>query len=59
MGSRMKNLNIFGVHCKTGIFRGEVHEKTNIEGGMSKKGAWTFCRFKGRGAWQERGGWCF
>ena len=34
----MKNFNIFGVHWKS-----------NVEGGLPKKGgAWTVCRFKGR-----------
>ena len=29
------------------------------EGDFLKRGAWTVCRFKGGGAWQERGEWCF
>ena len=28
-------------------------------GNFLKRGAWTVCRFKGRGAWQERWKWCF
>ena len=36
-----------------------VHWKTNIEGGLPKRGAWTVCWFKGGGACQEREGWCF
>ena len=27
--------------------------------GLSKKGGWTVCRFKGGGAWQEREGNAF
>ena len=54
----MKNLNILGVHWKIGLLGGGGGSpKTNIEGGIAKKGrAWTVCKFKG--AWQERRG-CF
>ena len=53
MGLRMKNFNILGVHWKIWFLRGSW--KANIEGGLPKKGAWTVCRFKGGGAWEERG----
>ena len=53
----MKNLNIFGVHWKIRVLGG-VHEKTNIEGGLPKKGAWTFCIFKG-GLGKKNGGGSF
>ena len=54
-----------GVHRKIRLLGGEGvgSLKTNIEGGLPKKGggggaAWTVCQFKG-GAWQEREGLCF
>ena len=54
MGLRMKNSNILGVQWKIWFLGGDL-QKTNIEGGLSKKGgAWSVCRFKG-GTWQERG----
>ena len=31
-----------------------VHKKTNIEGGLPKKGAWTVCRFKGEDSARKR-----
>ena len=57
-----KNLVTFirwGYKQKTLIFWGLIESlKTNLEGGLPKKGAWTVCRFKGR-ARQERGGRAF
>ena len=46
----MKN-RIFKEGSQKKIHRGELPEK----GG----GAWTVCRFKGRGGWQKRGGRVF
>ena len=44
---RMKNFNVLGVHQKI--------RKTNVEGGIAKKGVLRqFCHFK-EGAWQETG----
>ena len=55
MGLRMKNYIIFGVHWKIWLLEGGSR-KTDIEGGLPKRGTWTVCRFKGGGgAWQERG----
>ena len=36
---RMKNFNILGVHWKNPTFSGGSR-KTNIEGGLPKKGGW-------------------
>ena len=47
-----------GVYWKIQLLGGGGLRKTNIEGGLHKKGAWTVCRFNG-GAWQERGGGVF
>ena len=56
----MKNFNVFGVHGKIRFLRGEVHKKPTFRGGYLKRGAWTVCRFKGRGeAWQKREGGVF
>ena len=41
---------------KNPTFRGEGITKNQYRGGLSKKGAWTVCRFKGGGAWKERAG---
>ena len=51
MGLRMKNFNIFVIHWNVWLSGGL--QKTKIEGGLPKKGAWTVCQYKG--AWQERG----
>ena len=42
----MKNFNIFGVHQKTQVLGGGVHEKPIYRGGCLKRG----------GAWTVRGG---
>ena len=60
---RMKNFNILGVDGKMWVL-GEgggvgVTKNQYIGGDCLKMGAWTVCRFKRVGAWQERGGWCF
>ena len=47
MGLRMKNFSIFGIHRKMWFFR-EVYKKTNIQGGLPKKG--------GFGSWQIQRG---
>ena len=53
----MKSFNTFGVHWKIQLLgRGDL-EKPIYKGDCPKRGAWTVCWFKG--AWQERGGWCF
>ena len=46
---------------KNPTFRGEGITKNQYRGGLSKKGAWTVCRFKrgGGGAWKERAGGYF
>ena len=43
------------VHLKI-RFLGGINQYRRGKGGFPKKGAWTICRFKGGGAWQERGG---
>ena len=43
---RMKNLNISGVNLKIWLLEGGS-QKTNIDGRLPKKGAWTVCWFKG------------
>ena len=45
---RMKNFNLWGVPRKIRLLWrvGGGSLKTNIEWGLSKKGAWTVCRFK-------------
>ena len=48
----------FRISLKNPTFRRGVHKKTDIEGRLPKKGAWTVCRFK-EAAWQERGGVVF
>ena len=63
MGLRMKGSNIFGVYQKIWFSEG-VHEKPlyvgrgggrlpEKAGGLG--GAWTVCRFKWGGDWQEKG----
>ena len=54
----MKNFNIFGVHQKTQVLGGGVHEKPIYRGGCLKRGggAWTVCRFKGGGLGKDKGG---
>ena len=42
---RMKNFIILGVCCKIWLLWG-ASWKTNVEGGLPKKGAWTVCWFK-------------
>ena len=59
MGLRMKNLNIFGVHWKIGFLGGSSWKNQYRGRNHLKKGAWMFLRFKGWGAWHERGAWCF
>ena len=47
---------------KNQIFRGAGNfTKDQYRGGRDclKREVWTVFRFKGRGAWQEREGWCF
>ena len=57
MGWRMKNFNIFGVHGKIQVLRGEGgSQKTNIQGlpkyiGIDGKG--------GLGQFAKEAGWCF
>ena len=60
---RLKNLNILGVHWKIRLLGGGS-QKTNIEGGLPKKGGFgQFVDLREGGAWQERrdsvfeGGW--
>ena len=55
MGLRMKNLDIFVVHWKIRFLEG-AHKKSNIEGELPKRGAWTFYRFKGGLARKRAGG---
>ena len=55
----MKNFNIFGVHQKTQVLGGGVHEKPIYRGGCLKRGAWTVCRFKGGGLGKYKGGGVF
>ena len=53
----MKYFNIMGDSLKNPIFRTGGSRKSNIQGELLKKrGGWTVFRFKGRGAWQKRGG---
>ena len=58
---RMKNWYFWG-SMKNPTFR-EGSQKTIIEGGLLKKGAWAVCRFKwgggGGGAGEEGGGGVF
>ena len=43
-----------GVHWKIQLLPGEFTKNRHREGGLPEmEGAWTVCRFKGRGAWQE------
>ena len=55
----MKNVNIFGVHWKIQLvgWGGGGGEFTinQYRGGLPKKRAWTVFKFKGQGAWQEKG----
>ena len=58
----MKNFNIFGVHQKTQVLGGGIHEKPIYRGSCLKRGgAWTVCKFKGGGGGlaRIRGGGCF
>ena len=58
MRLRMKNLNIFGVYWKIWLLgeKGEGSRKTNIEGGMPKKGELgQFANLSGGGG--GGGGW--
>ena len=56
----MKNFTILGLHGKIRVLGRGVHEKPIYRGDcLKREGAWTVCRFKGGGAWQERGGGCF
>ena len=59
MGLGVKNFDIMGAHWKTRLLGG-VHEKP-IQGELPRiwEGAWTVCRFKGRGAWQKKERWWF
>ena len=49
----MKNFNIFGVHQKTQVLGGGVHEKPIYRGGCLKRGGLgQFADLRGGGAWQ-------
>ena len=52
----MKNLNIMGIHLKIRFFKGRVHKKPIYSrGDCLKTGAWTVCRFKGKGLDKKEG----
>ena len=58
----MKNFNVFGIQGKIRVLKWGFHEKPIYRrhclewgGGMGGRGAWTICRFKRGGAWQEKG----
>ena len=54
----MKNLNIFGVDWKIWLLGGFI--KTNIEGGLSKKGGLgQFANLMGKGGGKKEGGGVF
>ena len=55
MGLRMKDFNIFGVHWKIRFLGGGGSRKTNILGGLPKKGGLDSLQIWGE-AWQKRGG---
>ena len=57
MGLIMKKFNIFGVTEKPNFQGGSW--KTNIEGGLPKKGGVLGQFADLRRAWQKRGEWCF
>ena len=63
MRLRMKNLNIFGVYWKIWLLgeKGEGSRKTNIEGGMPKKGELgQFANLSGGGGgWKKEQGGIF
>ena len=50
----MKNFDTFGDSLKKNTFR-ECSQKTNIEGGLLKKGPLAVCRFKGVGLGKKEG----
>ena len=59
MGLRMKDFNILGVHWKIQLLGGSSWKTDKGGGDCLKRGAWTVCKFKGGGTWQERGGGIF
>ena len=56
----MKNFNIFGVHQKTQVLGGGVHEKPIYRGGCLKRGGLgQFADLRGGGLASIRGGGVF
>ena len=54
----MKDFNIFGVYWKILFLEGEF-TKNQYMGGLPKEGGGLGQFADLRGAWHERGGWCF
>ena len=60
MELRMKNFNILGVHWRIQLLGGGGSRKTNIDGGLSKRGkAWAVCQFKAGGLGKKEEGGVF
>ena len=55
----MKNLNILGGSLKNPTFRRGFTKNQYRGGDCLKKGAWTVCRFKGRGSLARKKGVVF